>query len=400
MKGMTMRNQIREVLSTKKRFFIIIPILMIIFVLLFPFIISYYTSIQKYAHLNADGYSIMDTFDEKELKEFFAGDNLYKMKKQYSHFNQVWKDRYYVMTDQPVAIDTVYSEQFAYGYGVVDSDKLNSDYVNCCQMNDAAIKGSPMELESGRWFNDLEYSVNDTIPVIVGSHYQEYLKIGDKISIRYLYKDFDCNVIGVLKEGSRTAKNEYSILDDYLIIPALEDIIGPENEEDYKFEQKMYMHHTNGYVYSDRSVLEEQELLDDLCKSVEIKPYVFTSVPSFVNLFDWGIAKSVHFVLITTIIVFVLLSVLLSYLSYRKSRKVVVKNRKGFILAKYLESLIMVAMSGLICFPFAIIARFLEIQWWVLAIVFCYLFLILPVITIFTKIQLSKANTSMENDLL
>lgn len=400
MKGMTMRNQIREVLSTKKRFFIIIPILMIIFVLLFSFIISYYTSIQKYAHLNADGYSIMDTFDEKELKEFFAGDNLYKIKKQYSHFNQVWKDRYYVMTDQPVAIDTVYSEQFAYGYGVVDSDKLNSDYVNCCQMNDAAIKGSPMELESGRWFNDLEYSVNDTIPVIVGSHYQEYLKIGDKISIRYLYKDFDCNVIGVLKEGSRTAKNEYSILDDYLIIPALEDIIGPENEEDYKFEQKMYMHHTNGYVYSDRSVLEEQDLLDDLCKSVEIKPYVFLSVPTFVNLFDWGIAKSIRFILITTIIVFVLLSVLLSYLSYRKSRKVVVENKKSFILAKYLESLIIVAITGIICFPFAIIVRCLEIQWWVLAIVLCYLFLILPVITIFTKIQLSKANTSMENDLL
>ena len=375
----------KEVLSTKKRFFIIIPILMIIFVLPFSFIISYYTSIQKYALVNADGYSIMDTFDEEELKEFFAEDNLYKIKKLYSHFNQVWKDRYYVMTDQPVAIDTVYSEQFAYGYGVVDSNKLNSDYVNCCQMNDAAIKGSPMELESGRWFNDLEYSVNDTIPIIVGSHYQEYLKIGDKISIRYLYKDFDCNVIGVLKEGSRTAKNEYSILDDYLIIPALEDIIGPKNDEDYKFEQKMYIHHTNGYVYSDKSVLEEQEFLDDLCKSVEIRPYVFLSIPTFVNLFDWGIAKSIRFILITTIIVFVLLSVLLSSLSYRKSRKVVVKNRKVFILAKYLESLIMVAMSGLICFPIAIIARFLEIQWWILGIVLGIIFLLLPVIPVIKK---------------
>ncbi len=45
----------REVLSAKKRFFIIIPILMIIFVLPFSFIISYYINIQKYAHLNAEG---------------------------------------------------------------------------------------------------------------------------------------------------------------------------------------------------------------------------------------------------------------------------------------------------------------------------------------------------------
>lgn len=380
-----MRNRIREVLSAKKRFFIIIPILMIIFVLPFSFIISYYTGIQKYANVNADGYSITDTFDVEELKEFFAEDNLYKTKKLYSHFNQVWKDQYYVMTDQPVAIDKAYSEQFAYGYGTVDSDKLNKDYVNCCQMNDAAIKGSPMELESGRWFNDFEYSVNDTIPVIVGSHYQEYLKIGDIISIRYLYKDFDCKVIGILKEGSCTAKNQYSILDDYLIIPALEDILEPDNESDYRFEQKLYMHHTNGYVYSDRSVFEEQDLLDDLCKSVEIKPYVFLSVPTFVNLFDWGITKSIRFTLIITIIIFVLLSVLLSYLSYRKSCKNVVENKKNFILAKYLESLIMVAIAGLICFPIAIIVRFLEIQWWILGIVLGIIFLLLPVIPVIKK---------------
>lgn len=316
----------------------------------------------------------------------------------YSHFNQVWKDCYYVMTDQPVSIDKVYGEQFAYGYGTVDSGMLSLSYVNCCQMNAAAIKGSPMELSSGRWFNDSEYAVNDTIPVIVGSHYQEHLKIGDKISIRYLYKDFDCNVIGVLKEGSRTAKNEYSLLDDYLIIPALEDIIGPENEDDYKFEQKLYMHHTNGYVYSDRSVLEEQELLDDLCKSVEIKPYVFTGVPSFVNLFDWGIAKSIRFVLVATIIVFVLLSVLLSYLSYRKSRKVVVENKKSFILAKYFESLIMVAIAGLICFPFAIIARFLEIQWGVLTAVLGFIYLTLPVISIFSKIRFGRRKRMPESD--
>lgn len=385
-----MRNHIREVLSAKRRFFIIIPILMIIIVLPFSFVISYYINIQKYAHLNADGYSITDTFDVEEFKEFLAEDNLYKIKKLYSHFYQVWKDRYYVMTDQPVSIDKAYGEQFAYGYGTVDSEKLSSSYVNCCQMNAAAIKGSPIELSSGRSFDDSEYAVNDTIPVIVGSHYQEYLKVGDRISIKYLYKDFNCNVIGVLKEGSRTAKNEYSVLDDYLIIPALEDITGPENEDDYKFEQKLYMHHTNGFVYSDKSVLEEQELLDDLCKSVEIKPYVFTSVPSFASLFDWGIAKSVHFVLITTIIVFVLLSVMLSYLSYRKSRKVVVCNKKCFVLEKYLESLIMIAITGLICFPFAIITRFLEIQWWVLTAVLVFVFLILPVVSIFTKAKPDK----------
>ena len=87
---------------------------------------------------------------------------------------------------------------------------------------------------------------------------------------------------------------------------------------------------------------------------------------------------------------------LLSYLSHRKSREVIVENKKSFILAKYLESLIMVAIVGLICFPIAIIVRFLEIQWWILVGVLGFVFLTLPVIAILAKkkneITLNKRN--------
>ena len=113
---------------------------------------------------------------------------------------------------------------------------------------------------------------------------------------------------------------------------------------------------------------------------------------------NWGIAKSIRFIMITTIIVFVLLSVLLLYLSYRKSRKVVVENKKSFIIAKYLESLIMVAIAGLICFLFAIIARFLEIQWGVLTAVLGFIYLTLPVISIFSKIRFGRRKRMPESD--
>lgn len=56
----------------------------------------------------------------------------------------------------------------------------------------------------------------------------------------------------------------------------------------------------------------------------------------------------------------------------------------------------MVAIAGLICFPFAIIARFLEIHWWVLAVGLGFVFLTLPVIAILAKkkneITLNKRN--------
>lgn len=295
------------------------------------------------------------------------------------------------MTDQPVVISKTYGKQFAYGYGDIDDENLQKDFVNCCQMNAAAIKGSPMELQSGRWFYDSEYVVNDTIPVIVGSYYQEYLKTGDKVSISYLKKNFECTVIGVLKEGSRTAKNEYDILDDYLIIPALEDAIGPENEVDYSFEQKMYLHHTNGYVYSDKGVLEEQALLDDLCQASDIQPYVFMSVPSFINLFDWGIAKSIRIILIASYVLFVVFAFFLSYLSYRKGRKVAFENIKSFILAKYIESLIMATITVAICIPFVLITiRILGIQWWIAAAAIGVVFLALPSFSILSKLKRRK----------
>lgn len=88
----------------------------------------------------------------------------------------------------------------------------------------------------------------------------------------------------------------------------------------------------------------------------------------------------------------------LSYLSYRKSRKVVVENKKSFIIAKYLESLIMVAIAGLICFLFAILARFLEIQWGVLTAVLGFIYLTLPVISIFSKIRFGRRKRMPESD--
>ena len=91
--------------------------------------------------------------------------------------------------------------------------------------------------------------------------------------------------------------------------------------------------------------------------------------------------------MITTISVFVLLSVSLSYLSYRKSRKVVVESKKAFILAKYIESLMMVAIAGTFCFLFAIIARFLEMQWWVIAVALGFVLLTLPSVSVIKSIK-------------
>lgn len=370
-------------------------------------IVSVYYTAQSFSHVSySDGYAIYDAYGVETVLEFFSDESalneeLKKQKLLYADFKHAWGEDYYVMTEQPVDIETPFGDEFAYRYDPYEAGEYSEYIVNCYQMNVAAIKGSPMKLHSGRWFNEDEYVVTDNIPVIVGNNYNEHLNLGESLSIKYLNKDFNATVVGILEEHSYTARDEYTPLDNYLVIPALENSSMVDNKKESSFELKMYLHHTNGFIHTDKNVLEVEEQLEEICKTYGITEYFLSGVPYGIRLFDLGIAKSIRIILIASITLFVLLAVLLSYLSYRKSKGAIVDNRKSFILAKYLESLIIVAIAGLICFPLALFtARFLGIQWWILAIVLFFVFLILPVITIFTKIQLSKANTSMENDLL
>lgn len=394
-----MRNQFREILLAKKRFYFIIPALMIVIILSFSMIVSVYYTAQSFSHVSySDGYAIYDAYGVETVLEFFSDESalneeLKKQKLLYADFKHAWGEDYYVMTEQPVDIETPFGDEFAYGYDPYEAGEYSEYIVNCYQMNVAAIKGSPMKLHSGRWFNEDEYVVTDNIPVIVGNNYNEHLNLGDSLSIKYLNKDFNATVVGILEEHSYTARDEYTPLDNYLVIPALENSSMVDNKKESSFELKMYLHHTNGFIHTDKNVLEVEEQLEEICKTYGITEYFLSGVPYGIRLFDLGIAKSIRIILIASITLFVLLAVLLSYLSYRKSKGAIVDNRKSFILAKYLESLITVAIAGLICFPLALFtARFLGIHWWILAIVLFFVFLILPVITIFTKIQLSKAN--------
>ena len=75
-KGITMRNQIREVLSAKKQFFIIIPILMNVIILSFSLVVSVYYTAQSFSHVSySDGYAIYDAYGVETVSEFFSDES-------------------------------------------------------------------------------------------------------------------------------------------------------------------------------------------------------------------------------------------------------------------------------------------------------------------------------------
>ena len=100
------------------RYLIIIPIIIILVTLPFSFMCSVFFNTEQYSKINADGYTVCDTFNTEELKNFFQeNDALNKLKKVYDLERESWDNSYYIMTDQPITvIDKNLPKEGLYGY--------------------------------------------------------------------------------------------------------------------------------------------------------------------------------------------------------------------------------------------------------------------------------------------
>lgn len=274
---------------------------------------------QVYSKINGNGYSITDNFNDNDLlNSLIENNSLSKIKKLYDLFNKEWDEEFYIMTEQPVSLENeAFSNDFVYGYGDLNDDEMNPKLVKCIQMNAAAIKGSNLNVIEGRAFYKNEYTINDMIPLIVGYNYLNYLKINDTFSIKYLQRTLNVKVVGILSEGACAAKSDDTILDNSIILPALESPDEPTDEVDVYFQLKLYLGHTNSFIYSNKSVLLVQKELNDICKSVNIEPYNLMGVRK-INLFGLGIARSNYFLLLIMIFVFVLIICFLSHIYWKK----------------------------------------------------------------------------------
>lgn len=389
---------IKDLFKSKKYFFIFFPFVICLSVVILSVVISMYQSIQNYSKVNARGYSIIDEFDTEELKEFLAEDvSLNKIKKMYNLCKKQWNTEYYIMTEQPIYINDIsFSNEFVYGHGVVDEEKLDLSYVNCIQMNTSAIKGSHMDFLQGRTFCQDEYIYHNTVPVIVGYDYKNYLKLNDTFSIDYLGKNVDVKVVGILSEGVCAAKSDSYNLDNYIVLPAFEFPDKPINEEEKYFQLKVYLGHTNSFVYSSDSALHVQSELDDICKSVGIKPYIVMSVFP-INFLGLGFARSTYFLLLLIFFAFVLTIALLSYISWRNYRSIaltvfILKSKHNLlklIVLTYIETMIWVLIAAIFCVILnSTILAIFHVDLLIITMSLCVVWLTIPLIPIYKFFRL------------
>lgn len=128
--------------------------------------------------------------------------------------------------------------KFTYGYDRGDSEEPRTqdghtyealDYVG---LSPEAFKEFDIGIESGRAFKDEEFNYKEsgTIPVLLGSEYKDYFKIGDKFSA-LCYDEINCEVVGFLKKNSSYILNEkLTYLDRSVVLPAVNPSLSKPNE--------------------------------------------------------------------------------------------------------------------------------------------------------------------------
>ncbi|MBV4431468.1 ABC transporter permease [Clostridium tyrobutyricum] len=89
------------------------------------------------------------------------------------------------------------------------------------------LKTYPLKIDKGRIFNNNEFKFigknNAIVPVVVGSNYGKYYKVGDEILIQWRKIHYRGKIIGILKNNEynpgdvRDQDNKYINLNDYII---------------------------------------------------------------------------------------------------------------------------------------------------------------------------------------
>lgn len=395
-----------ENLFKPKKIYVVLMLIAMLFSTIFSLPISWFIQIQENSKINADGYSVIDKYDD--LTVFLKKDNsLSVMKEMYENFNNTWGSSYCIIVSQPVyTLEVMFPLKFCYGYGDTPDEHVDPTFIKAVQMNKNAITMSNIELYEGRIFNQNEYTYTNgkTVPIIVGYEYKEYLNLGDKFTVDYLNKILTLEVVGIAQKGSADARKPENILDYTLIMPAMEfetpSVSDEYYEDEMSFQKKAYLGYINCFVFSDNSALRVQNDLDNICKDLITEgKFILTGIKS-INIFNLGYAKSNIIVLFVLPLLFlIIIFIILSILIWKKWREEISNNsetnidkskRKAIILKIYAEILTVTFVAGFISLASSMNYRILKVNTAILLGILLMLLALTPLYTIYKLNKIRK----------
>lgn len=285
---------------------------------------------EQFDELHRNAYGLMDSFIGEEETNFFNSDEgVPKIKAFYHKLNEEETFDYGVMTRQPIGIaDLNLGTSYYHGYGTRPMEFINDNEYSSIQVNDVSLHRSAIDLTEGRFFNEEEYLYEDEkqLPVLIGADFKSYLDIGDEINISYLNREIDFVVVGILDEDSYIVDRNHStvFLNKHFVLPAI-DIVDDFNGVGRTFQQRVYLQHTNGIIYSDLTAIAIVDKIQRLSNELGIEPhYILLNVPN-INLLGLETrAIVVIFSIISTLLLIV--SIIITMLNLLSKTDIMMRN--------------------------------------------------------------------------
>ncbi len=386
-----------RMLRVKAWMHVLIPVLLILFAMPAAFGFVQLFQIQNYSleHSTPGFYYVVDTFDMKGKTTMEAvkdENSLSQLKQLYALEQEAWGSSYLISTTQHVyQTEPRFPLQFVAGSDYIPEQDLDPLALSSVQMNAAAIQNSPMELASGRFFQeeDYTYQKGKPVPVLLGYEYQKEVALNDTFEIEYLWQPLTVQVVGFLQPGAASFQAPMNPLDSSIVLPAMA-FPDPVGVHDRESQTIIYMNHTSGFVDTPQTALQVQQMLDDFCKQVGIQPYVLIGVFSW-QVFGLGIAQTNWLALLgAPLVILAIAVVLLSWLRWRKTRAVLhtlsndeIPPRAAWIPALWLDTLLWTCVAAAVSISLSLtVLQMFQINLLVLCAILAGLWLVMPLLSI------------------
>lgn len=260
------KNAILYVISIISLFLITIVLSFTIFLMLQSF--SKENIIVNSYH-NKTIYTMHDTlYEDDDFQKFKSN---YKNIDTISNFyNLAYENKnieFLSVFDQPLDIEDFKGNKKFWENREANSSEYN---IKSLQMNEKVFDFNKLQISLGKGINWKEIKVLDkNIPVILGSDYKEFYKVGDQFNGKYYNRDVTFDVVGFLKDNQSIyyRKNLEFYLDEYILVPypyKCEKITYKDNSDNYLFKSTLYFAMINSDVSPIESDIDISKTLNNI----------------------------------------------------------------------------------------------------------------------------------------
>lgn len=249
-------------------------------------------------------YKIHDNLVGDTEKSFFSSPSaIEKIKCFYNELKTSEEFEYLEMYPQSIYIGdfkgnitSIYQSDYGEYDQTYEKDLTLSNGVTGCFTEVKAIWVSGNVFDSfhidvtGRKFflEEFDYSKDDRIPVILGDKYREFYDVGEVFPAHFIFFDGEAEIIGFMGEDTNAwYGNKLLNLDNYFVVPMLDDMSNIQNEDDKFRQTAIYLMKMNGIIATDQLSAEEvQTQVTTICETCGIIPVSYVdgakNAPSYI----------------------------------------------------------------------------------------------------------------------